>query len=157
MVAFDPDRDLALLSVPGLDRPALPLGEAEAATAVASSGTRAAGTSRIAPFEIAREVRARGQDIYDDERTEREVYVLSAALHPGDSGSALVDRTGAVVGVAFAIAPDRAGRGLRADRRRARRRPGRATVAARSTHGAVHRLSAGSNRRDRRVELSRPR
>ena len=33
----------------------------------------------------------------------------AADLHPGDSGGALVNPTGSVVGVAFAIAPDRAG------------------------------------------------
>jgi S1-C subfamily serine protease len=37
------------------------------------------------------------------------VYVLAASLAPGDSGGALVDATGHVVGVAFAIAPDRPG------------------------------------------------
>ena len=31
---------------------------------------------------------------------------LAAELRPGDSGGALVDPSGAVVGVAFAIAPD---------------------------------------------------
>jgi S1-C subfamily serine protease len=35
--------------------------------------------------------------------------VLGADLRPGDSGAALVDTAGAVVGVAFAIAPDRPG------------------------------------------------
>jgi S1-C subfamily serine protease len=35
------------------------------------------------------------------------VLILAAALRPGDSGSALIDRRGAVVGIAFAIAPDR--------------------------------------------------
>ena len=42
-------------------------------------------------------------------RTERDVLVLAADLEPGDSGSALVSRGGRVVGVAFAIAPDRPG------------------------------------------------
>ena len=41
--------------------------------------------------------------------TERRVLVLAAELRPGDSGAALVDADGAVVGMAFAIAPDRAG------------------------------------------------
>ena len=107
VVAFDPARDLALLSVPGLDRPALALGEAEEGDRGGVYGYPGGGDLRIAPFEIARQVQARGQDIYDRERTERDVFFLSAALAPGDSGSALVDRTGAVVGMAFAIAPDR--------------------------------------------------
>jgi hypothetical protein len=33
--------------------------------------------------------------------------VLAAVLQPGDSGGPLVNQAGAVVGVAFAIAPDR--------------------------------------------------
>ena len=65
------------------------------------------GDLRIAPYEIAQEVQARGSDIYDEDRTERRVFFLSAHLRPGDSGSALIDPDGEVVGVAFAIAPDR--------------------------------------------------
>ena len=38
--------------------------------------------------------------------TRREVLELSASLRPGDSGSALIDPSGQVVGVAFAIARD---------------------------------------------------
>jgi S1-C subfamily serine protease len=37
------------------------------------------------------------------------VLVLASNLAPGDSGSALVDPSGKVVGVAFAIAPDKPG------------------------------------------------
>ena len=61
----------------------------------------------MAPFQIGQRVKARGTDIYDQQRYEREVFFLSAALAPGDSGAALVDPAGTVVGVAFAIAPDR--------------------------------------------------
>ncbi len=61
---------------------------------------------RIAPFEVARALRATGRDIYDQATTRRDVLELSASLRPGDSGSALVDPSGRVVGVAFAIARD---------------------------------------------------
>jgi S1-C subfamily serine protease len=107
VVTFDPDRDLALLEVPGLDRPALPMGEADEGDRGGVYGYPGGGDLRIAPYEIAREVEARGTDIYDDDQTVRSVYFLSAHLRPGDSGSALIDPTGSVVGVAFAIAPDR--------------------------------------------------
>jgi S1-C subfamily serine protease len=40
---------------------------------------------------------------------QREVLILASDLEPGDSGSPLVDAAGRVVGVAFAIAPDRPG------------------------------------------------
>ena len=107
VVTFDPDRDLAVLSVPGLDRAPLELGVAEVGSRGGVYGYPGGGDLRIAPFEIAREVTARGTDIYDQQRTEREVFFLSAHLRPGDSGSALVNSRGEVVGVAFAIAPDR--------------------------------------------------
>jgi S1-C subfamily serine protease len=37
------------------------------------------------------------------------VFILASDLAPGDSGGGLVNPAGAVVGVAFAIAPDRPG------------------------------------------------
>jgi len=64
---------------------------------------------RIAPFSVARELRATGRDIYATSTTERDVLELASALQPGDSGSALVDPGGRVVGVAFAVAKDRPG------------------------------------------------
>jgi S1-C subfamily serine protease len=67
------------------------------------------GPLRIAPFEVGDVVNARGFDIYDENRIERDVLIIAAGLRPGDSGSALVDEAGQVVGVAFAIAPDDAG------------------------------------------------
>ncbi len=37
------------------------------------------------------------------------MLIIASGLRPGDSGSALVNDAGEVVGVAFAIAPDDAG------------------------------------------------
>jgi S1-C subfamily serine protease len=107
VVAFDARRDLAVLSVPGLDRPALPLGDAEEGTVGAVFGFPGGGPLEVSPFQIGSERTATGRDIYGIEATERQILFLAAELRPGDSGGALVDPTGAVVGVAFAIAPDR--------------------------------------------------
>lgn len=109
VVAFDPKRDLALLRAPGLDRPALPLGEPVTGMRGAVFGHPEGGPLTVAPFEVAQQVDATGTDIYDGARTERQVLFLSSDLHPGDSGGALVNPNGQVVGVAFAIAPDRPG------------------------------------------------
>jgi len=54
-------------------------------------------------------VNALGRDIYNRASTRRDIFILASELAPGDSGGALVDASGAVVGVAFAIAPDRPG------------------------------------------------
>lgn len=109
VVAFDPNRDLAILSAGDLDRPALPRGDIDEGGVGAVFGHPDGGPLRAAPFQVGDAVSATGTDIYDRNRTEREVLILSSALRPGDSGSALVDPSGAVVGVAFAIAPDRPG------------------------------------------------
>lgn len=109
VVLFDPAADLAVLRVPGLERPPLPLAEAEIGAVGGVFGHPNGGELRIAPFQVARRVTATGTDIYDRDQVERDVYFIATELSPGDSGAALVDPEGRVVGVAFAIAPDRAG------------------------------------------------
>lgn len=110
VVAFDPNRDVALLRAPDLDRPPLPRSTGRAGDLGGVFGHPGGQDElRVAPFEIGREVVAPGTDIYDAARTERKVLVLAAALRPGDSGAALIDPDGEVIGLAFAIAPDKAG------------------------------------------------
>lgn len=109
VVAFDPRRDLAILSAPGIDRGALPRADVEEGAVGAVFGHPGGGELRAAPFSVGRTVAATGTDIYDEERTERQVLILSSSLAPGDSGAALIDPEGRVVGVAFAIAPDKPG------------------------------------------------
>jgi len=106
VVVFDPDRDLAVLRVPGLQRPPLPIADGQPGTSGGVFGYPGGAPLRVQPFLVGEEVRAVGTDIYDQRRTEREVLILASQLRPGDSGSALVDGSGRVVGVAFAIAPD---------------------------------------------------
>jgi S1-C subfamily serine protease len=108
VVAFDPDRDVAILRVPGIDRPPLPLGNGAFGTGGIGAvfGHPLGGQLKLSPFEIAQSVDARGFDIYDEHRTTRHIFVLSSDLAPGDSGGALIDPGGRVEGVAFAIAPD---------------------------------------------------
>jgi S1-C subfamily serine protease len=109
VVAFDPERDLAVLRANDLDRPALARSSVEVGGLGAVFGHPGGGDLRAAPFEVGQQLTATGTDIYDHDRTRREVLVLAADLKPGDSGAALVDPAGRVVGVAFAIAPDRPG------------------------------------------------
>ena len=109
VVAFDPERDLAIIRVSSLNRPALPVLGVEVGATGAVFGHPGGGALRLAPFAVGEKVTAVGSDIYDNPGVRREVLVLAAELRPGDSGSALVNPDGAVVGVAFAIAPDRPG------------------------------------------------
>lgn len=109
VVLFDSDRDLAILSVPGLKAAPLPIRNAEPRTRGAVLGHPGGGPLQVSPFLVSDEVRAVGRDLYDRHETRREVLILASNLAPGDSGAALVDPAGEVVGVAFAIAPDRPG------------------------------------------------
>jgi S1-C subfamily serine protease len=119
VVAFDASRDLALLVVPGLgDRP-LPViqGQTSVDSQEQLTGTTGAvfghpgGQVQIAatPYEVSQYVSALGKDLYDEHNTKRDVFILASDLMPGDSGGPLVTPAGTVVGVAFAIAPDRPG------------------------------------------------
>jgi S1-C subfamily serine protease len=109
VVAFDPRRDIAVLRAPELDRPSLVRADVEEGAVGAVFGHPGGGPLRAAPFSVGRTVEATGTDIYDEERTERQVLILASSLAPGDSGAALIDPQGRVVGVAFAIAPDKPG------------------------------------------------
>lgn len=103
VVLFDPNRDLALLSVAHLDDAPLPL-------ATGSQGEKGAifghpgGQDPLAviPAQIAEEISAVGSNLYDTATTTRDVFVMAAHVIPGDSGGALVDTSGAVIGVTFA-------------------------------------------------------
>lgn len=107
VVAFDGDADLALLAVPGLDRPALPVRDAPVGTEGAVIGYPGGqDTPRVASAAIRREQVAVGRDIYGRGQTERDILIMSARLRQGDSGSAVIDGSGAVVGVVFAVSPD---------------------------------------------------
>ncbi|MGZ8752968.1 MAG: MarP family serine protease [Acidimicrobiia bacterium] len=109
VVGFDPGRDLAVLSVPGLELDPLTIGARDVGAIGAVYGHPGGGPLVTSPARIEDRITAVGRDIYGDRRTERDVFVLAADIRPGDSGGALVDELGQVVGVAFAIDPGRPG------------------------------------------------
>jgi hypothetical protein len=119
VVSFDAGRDLALLSVPTLGEAPLPLLNAPRTAAAQQHLVGDQGAVfghpggqdplKITPALVRQYVSALGRDLYDAHDTKRDVFILASDLMPGDSGGALVDTTGTVIGVAFAIAPDRPG------------------------------------------------
>lgn len=107
VVVFDPNRDLAVLEVDNLRQNPLPIGTPEVGGTGAVFGHPGGQVQlEISPARIEQRVNALGRNIYNSPGARRDVLVLAAELRPGDSGGALVDTDGAVVGVAFAIAPD---------------------------------------------------
>ena len=110
VVVFDPGRDLAVLEVEGLNQAPLAVGTAEIGEEGAVFGHPGGQVEiEVSPARVERRVSALGRDIYDSGPTRRDVLILASDLAQGDSGGALVDTEGTVVGVAFAIAPDAPG------------------------------------------------
>ena len=67
------------------------------------------GPLRASSARATEEIVAVGTDIYRTGESQREVFVLASTLQSGDTGGAFVSVTGEVIGVAFAIDPDREG------------------------------------------------
>ena len=104
VTAYDPGHDLALLRVPGLGQAPLSRADPEVRSSTAVFGhPEGQEPVRVAPALVRRQLTARGYDLYATRLVRRRVLVLAADLHPGDSGSPVVDSGGSVVGVAFAI------------------------------------------------------
>lgn len=110
VLVFDASSDLAVLRVPGLGQTPLEVGEGAEGTEGAVFGHPGGQQAiEVSPARVDSEVSAVGRDLYGRSSSRRDVYVLAADLEPGDSGGAFVNAQGQVVGVAFAIAPDRPG------------------------------------------------
>jgi S1-C subfamily serine protease len=105
VVRFDPNRDVAVLDVPGLDRTplgfggALARGRSAVVVGYPEDGPFTAGAARIRAVE-----QARGPNIYQDREVTRQVYSLYAVVRPGNSGGPLLTPGGSVAGVVFAAA-----------------------------------------------------
>lgn len=107
VVAFDSDRDIALLRTPGYSAPPLQIVDASEGDTGAVFG-HPGGQPEVAvsPATVRDRVIGQGRDLYDERATERELLVLASRLAKGDSGGALVNTDGQVMGIVFAIAPD---------------------------------------------------
>lgn len=103
VVAFDPDLDLAILAVPGLEAAPLPTaGRLADGTSVVAAGFPLDGPYRATPARVRVEQRALGEDIYGGAGVVRTIYSLYADIEPGNSGGPLLTEQGRVAGTVFA-------------------------------------------------------
>jgi S1-C subfamily serine protease len=108
VVLFDPQKDVAVLAVPGLRATPLRLASSDLAhgddAVVAGfprNGPFAAGAARVRAV-----LSAVGEDIYGKPGVTREVYSLYANVQQGNSGGPLLDTSGRVAGIVFAKSLD---------------------------------------------------
>ena len=103
VVLFDPEVDIAVLSVPNLDAQPLRFdltGKADDPAVVL--GYPENGPFDAEPARIRSEERLRGPDIYGDRTVTREAFSIWASVRPGNSGGPLLSNKGTVYGVVFA-------------------------------------------------------
>jgi len=107
VVIFDPQRDLAVLSVPGLPAPALTQGsDLRRSDGAIVAGFPLDGPYRLDSARVRDVLTATGADIYGNPGAVREVYSLFARVEPGNSGGPLLSPSGEVVGIVFAKSLD---------------------------------------------------
>lgn len=107
VVLFDPRTDVAVLAVPGLQAPALPLGEdLERGDAAVVAGYPGNGPYVVVPARVRSTISATGEDIYGGAGAVRQVYSLFTTVEQGNSGGPVVALDGSLAGVVFAKSLD---------------------------------------------------
>ncbi|MFH8660539.1 MarP family serine protease [Streptomyces afghaniensis] len=103
VVLFDPQKDVAVLYVPGLRAPVLRFDDnAERGDSAVVAGYPQDGDLNLQAATVANRVRATGQNIYNDGTVTREIYSIRSTVRPGNSGGPLLTTDGRVFGVVFA-------------------------------------------------------
>jgi len=105
VVFYDPQIDIAVLYVPGLDLTPLSFaGQANTGDDAVVAGYPENNPFTAVAARIGAIQRAEGPDIYQTGQVDRQIYEIRAIVEPGNSGGPLLSPDGTVYGVVFAAA-----------------------------------------------------
>jgi S1-C subfamily serine protease len=103
VVYYNPDVDIAVIDVPGLDGPTIRFDLAGKENQQgAALGFPQDGPFNAQPVRIRGDQRLRSPDIYGNGTVTRHVFSLRGLIRPGNSGGPVVSTQGRVLGVVFA-------------------------------------------------------
>ncbi|HEX5346489.1 MAG TPA: MarP family serine protease [Pseudonocardiaceae bacterium] len=108
VVSYDPEVDVAILKVPGLRAPVLPLAPKPAISGLSGLvlGYPLDGPYTASAARVRDRIHLRGPDIYNASTVVRNVYTVRAVVRSGNSGGPLLDGSGQVLGLVFGAAVD---------------------------------------------------
>jgi S1-C subfamily serine protease len=114
VVSYDPQADISILDVPGLQSAPLPFAEAPAQTGTDAvvMGYPGGGDFVATPARVREIIELNGPDIYHTQTVTREVYTIRGSVRQGNSGGPMINREGQVLGVVFGAAVDDADTGF---------------------------------------------
>jgi S1-C subfamily serine protease len=107
VVLYDPQVDIAVLYVPGLDLTPLSFDQtAQAGASAVVAGYPLDHSFTAVAARIGGTQNAVGPDIYQTGQVNRQIFEIRAQVEPGNSGGPLLSPSGRVYGVVFAAAVD---------------------------------------------------
>jgi S1-C subfamily serine protease len=107
VVLYDPERDIAVIYVPGLRaRPLAFASPPNRGDSAIVAGYPLNERFTTVPARIGSEQSANSPDIYQAHTVTRDIYAVRALVRPGNSGGPLLAPSGAVDGMVFAAAVD---------------------------------------------------
>jgi S1-C subfamily serine protease len=105
VVLYDPQVDIAVLYVPGLNLTPLQFSQqAQAGSSAVVAGYPLDHAFTASPARIGGTQNAVGPDIYQTGQVNRQIFEIRAQVEPGNSGGPLLSPSGSVYGVVFAAA-----------------------------------------------------